>query len=101
MSANTGNIIGGHKANLSKSVHNTATSFAKNISDNPNTSDGSKKHSRQVLEDAENGGQVEAASNSGGDKNHNNVADGLKATLNNPNTSDEAKQSARERLNDM
>jgi hypothetical protein len=65
------------------------------------TSEESKQHSREVLQNAENGGEVEAASSSGGDKNPNNVAGGLKATLNNPNTSDEAKESAKERLNDM
>ncbi|KAI8932670.1 hypothetical protein NX059_010163 [Plenodomus lindquistii] len=85
MSANSGNVIGGHKANLN----------------NPNTSEESKQHSREVLENADNGGEVEAASKSGGDKNPNNVAGGLKATLNNPNTSDEAKKGAEERLNNM
>merc|ERR1711964_868668 len=78
MSANPGNVVGGHKANLN----------------NPNTSDESK----QLLQEIENGGDANAVSSSGGDKNPNNVAGGLKATLNNPNTSDEAKQSAKERL---
>ncbi|KAF2849137.1 hypothetical protein T440DRAFT_469560 [Plenodomus tracheiphilus IPT5] len=85
MSANSGNVIGGHKANLN----------------NPNTSEESKQHSREVLDNAENGGEVESASKSDGDKNPNNVAGGLKATLNNPNASDEAKKSAEERLNNM
>merc|ERR1712108_115370 len=78
-SANPGNVVGGHKANLN----------------NPNTSDESKQHSKEVLQEIENGGDANAVSSSGGDKNPNNVAGGLKATLNNPNTSDEAKQSAR------
>ena len=65
------------------------------------TSEESKQHSRDVLQEAENGGQVEAASSSGGDKNPNNVAGGLKATISNPNNSDEAKQSAKERLDNM
>ncbi|KAF2034053.1 hypothetical protein EK21DRAFT_97829 [Setomelanomma holmii] len=85
MSANSGNVIGGHKANLN----------------NLNTSEESKQHSHEVLENAENGGGIEAASKSGGDKNPNNVAGGLKATLSNPNASDEAKQSAKERLGNM
>ncbi|KAG9191565.1 hypothetical protein G6011_10299 [Alternaria panax] len=76
------NIIRGHKANLN----------------NPNTSDESKQHSKEVLQEIENGSDANAASSAGGDKNPNNVAGGLKATLNNPNTSNEAKQSARERL---
>merc|ERR1711964_358610 len=82
MSANPGNVVGGRKANLN----------------NPNTSDESKQHSKEVLQDIENGGDANAVSSSGGDKNPNNVAGGLKATLNNPNASDEAKQSAKERL---
>ncbi|CAI9630509.1 conidiation-specific protein 6 [Alternaria burnsii] len=82
MSANPGNVVGGHKANLN----------------NPNTSDESKQHSKEVLQEIENGGDASAVSSSSGDKNPNNVAGGLKATLNNPNTSDEAKQSAKERL---
>lgn len=65
------------------------------------TSEESKQHSREVLENAENGGEVQAASSSGGDKNPNNVAGGLKATINNPNISEEAKQSAKERLNNI
>jgi hypothetical protein len=65
------------------------------------TSEESKQHSREVLQNAENGGEVEVASASSGDKNPNNVAGGLKATLNNPNTSDEAKESAKEKLNNM
>jgi hypothetical protein len=67
----------------------------------PDTSEESKQHSREVLQNAENGGEVEAASSSSGDKNPNNVAGGLKATLNNANTSDEAKESAKEKLNNM
>ena len=67
----------------------------------PDTSEESKQHSREVLQNAENSGEVEAASSSSGDKNPNNVAGGLKATLNNPNTSDEAKESAKERLDNM
>jgi hypothetical protein len=64
------------------------------------TSEEAKQHSREVLQNAENGSEIESAS-SRGDKNPNNVAGGLKATLNNPNTSDEAKESAKERLNNM
>ncbi|KAF2084059.1 hypothetical protein K490DRAFT_50033 [Saccharata proteae CBS 121410] len=80
--SNPGNIVGGHKANLN----------------NPNTSDESKQHSKEVLEQEFDGGNVDTSS---GDKNPNNVAGGLKATLKNPNVSEEAKQSAQERLDDM
>ncbi|EOA85438.1 hypothetical protein ACJQWK_06270 [Exserohilum turcicum] len=85
MSANPGNIIGGHKANLS----------------NPNTSDEAKQHSKEVLQEIENGGDPQSMTSNSGDKNPNNVAGGLKATLNNPNVSEEAKESAKERLGDM
>ncbi|KAF1364547.1 hypothetical protein EJ07DRAFT_99080 [Lizonia empirigonia] len=61
---------------------------------NPNTSEESKQHSKQVLDS----GDFESASRSEGDKNPNNVAGGLKATINNPNNSEEANQSAKERL---
>ncbi|KAI1741249.1 conidiation protein 6 [Xylaria scruposa] len=77
-------IAGGHKANLN----------------NPNTSEESKQHSREVLDNEFNGGNVPGASDNQ-DKNPNNVAGGLKATLKNPNVSDEAKESAKERLNQM
>ncbi|EMD58522.1 hypothetical protein GGP41_005983 [Bipolaris sorokiniana] len=85
MSANPGNVIGGHKANIN----------------NPNTSDEAKQHSKEVLQDLENGGEITSKSTSDQDKNPNNVAGGLKATLKNPNVSDEAKQSAEERLGQL
>jgi hypothetical protein len=53
--SNPGNIVGGHKANLN----------------NPNTSEESKQHSRDVLNNEFNGGDVESASDQG--KNPNNV----------------------------
>ncbi|KAF4550677.1 Conidiation-specific protein 6 [Elsinoe fawcettii] len=74
-----GNVVGGHKANLN----------------NPNTSEESKQHSKQVLDNEFNGGEIEKDEPS---KNPGNVIGGLKATINNPNVSDEAKQSAQERL---
>ncbi|KAI1662601.1 conidiation-specific protein 6 [Daldinia decipiens] len=80
-------IAGGHKANLN----------------NPNTSQDSKEHSKQVLDNEFNGGDVPKSGNGGddGDKNPGNVAGGLKAAINNPKVSEDAKQSAKERLNDM
>ncbi|OTB16571.1 hypothetical protein K445DRAFT_331157 [Daldinia sp. EC12] len=80
-------IAGGHKANLN----------------NPNTSQEAKEHSKQVLENEFNGGDVPKSGSGGddGNKNPGNVAGGLKAAINNPNVSEEAKQSAKERLNDM
>ncbi|KAH7128295.1 Conidiation protein 6-domain-containing protein [Dendryphion nanum] len=83
MSSNAGNVVGGHKANLN----------------NPNTSEESKQHSREVLDNEYNGGNIEKESDAG--KNPNNVAGGLKATLKNPNVSEEAKQDAKERLDAM
>ncbi|KAF8251605.1 conidiation protein 6 [Wilcoxina mikolae CBS 423.85] len=82
---NPGNIIGGHKANLH----------------NPNTSEESKQHSKEVLEKEFGGGDTgkySAAGSHGGTKNSRNVEGGLKATMKNPNTSEEAKMHAKERL---
>lgn len=56
-------IAGGHKANLN----------------NPGTSQEAKDHSKQVLDDEFNGGDVPHAEDKQGDKNPNNVAGGLKA----------------------
>ncbi|KAH8895905.1 hypothetical protein GQ53DRAFT_34762 [Thozetella sp. PMI_491] len=78
-------VAGGHKANLK----------------NANTSEESKEHSKQVLDNEYNGGDVPKAGEKEGGKNPNNVAGGLKATLKNPNVSDEAKESAQQRLNNM
>ncbi|KAL7270391.1 hypothetical protein RUND412_006904 [Rhizina undulata] len=78
---NTGNVIGGHKANLN----------------NPNTSKESKLHSKEVLE-RERGGGEGGSESYNEEKNPKNVAGGLKATISNPRTSSEAKQSAKERL---
>ncbi|KAL8949784.1 MAG: hypothetical protein Q9222_004127 [Ikaeria aurantiellina] len=57
--SNPGNIVGGHKANLN----------------NPNTSEEAKQHSKEVLDNEFNGGNVDKS----GDKNPQNVAGGLKA----------------------
>ncbi|KFA67906.1 hypothetical protein S40285_04097, partial [Stachybotrys chlorohalonatus IBT 40285] len=78
-------IAGGHKANLN----------------NPNTSQEAKEHSKAVLDNEFNGGDVPKATDDDTGKNPGNVAGGLKATLKNPNVSEEAKQSAQERLSQM
>lgn len=80
--SNAGNVVGGHKANLN----------------NPNTSEESKQHSKEILDQEFNGGNIEKDS---GEKNPQNVAGGLKATTKNPNVSNEAKESAQERLKEM
>ena len=90
----------------------------------PGTSDESKQHSREVLDNEFNGGDVAGSGKSEDDKNPNNVyvysktiarltninlmlmfpvdsAGGLKATMNNPQVSQEAKDSAKERLEGM
>ncbi|OAQ77063.1 conidiation protein 6 domain-containing protein [Purpureocillium lilacinum] len=77
-------IAGGHKATLN----------------NPNVSDEAKEHSRQVLDNEFNGGDV-PKSGDNENKNPGNVVGGLKATLKNPNVSEEAKESAKERLDNM
>ncbi|MCJ1324109.1 hypothetical protein MMC10_000771 [Thelotrema lepadinum] len=81
MSGNPANLAGGHKANLS----------------NPNTSEESKQHSRDVLEND----LADMQTGSSGSKNEGNVAGGYKATLKNPNVSDEAKQNAEQKLSEM
>ncbi|KAI1753618.1 Conidiation protein 6-domain-containing protein [Xylaria castorea] len=78
-------IAGGHKANLN----------------NPNTSEESKQHSREVLDKEFNGGDVAGTGDDQDKKNPNNVAGGLKATLKNPNVSDEAKERAKQRLDNQ
>ncbi|KAI5462629.1 hypothetical protein BGZ63DRAFT_423871 [Mariannaea sp. PMI_226] len=78
-------IAGGHKATLN----------------NPKVSQEAKQHSKKVLEEEFNGGDVPKAGDNDTDKNPGNVAGGLKATMNNPKVSDEAKQSAKERLQGM
>ncbi|KAL8377584.1 hypothetical protein RB595_008324 [Gaeumannomyces hyphopodioides] len=78
-------IAGGHKANLK----------------NPNTSQESKEHSKQVLENEFNGGDAPKAGDSDEGKNPGNVAGGLKAAMKNPNVSDEAKEEAKKKLESM
>jgi len=82
---NPGNVIGGHKANIA----------------NPKTSEESKEHSRQVIQEVEDGnvdlsGNDRSVDESG--KEVNRVLGGYKATLHNPNTGEEAKQRAKEKL---
>jgi len=83
---NPGNVIGGHKANIA----------------NPNTSDESKEHSRQVIQEVEDGNVDHLSGNDRStdesDKETNRVLGGYKATLHNPNTGEEAKQRAKEKL---
>ncbi|MCJ1368663.1 hypothetical protein MMC16_007808 [Acarospora aff. strigata] len=79
------NAARGHKANLS----------------NPNTSEESKAHSKEVLEslgDNPHYGQNQAES---GDKNPNRVAGGLKATITNQSIGKEGTQQAQEKLENM
>ncbi|KAL8684920.1 MAG: hypothetical protein Q9224_006065 [Gallowayella concinna] len=96
--SNPGNIVGGHKANLNNpSTLLIIPPLWSSIDQYPDTSEESKQHSKEVLNQEFNGGNVESS----GDKNPNNVAGGLKATVNNPQVSQEAKDSAQERLKDM
>ncbi|GAB7341248.1 hypothetical protein MBLNU457_7525t1 [Dothideomycetes sp. NU457] len=92
--------------NTPEDISHEATGHKANLS-NPNTSQASKEHSKQVLkelggEDAFYGKQGEGEV----EKNPGNVAGGLKATINNPEdgdryVSEEAKQDAKERLEKM
>ncbi|KAL0639178.1 hypothetical protein Q9L58_001864 [Maublancomyces gigas] len=101
---NTGNVIGGHKANLH----------------NPNTSAESKVRSMQILEEIgadpkSKGHGTHSSAHSGTHsgahsgsvsvdtegKNPENVARGYKAALSNPNVSEEAKERAEQKLEQM
>ncbi|TGZ77574.1 hypothetical protein EX30DRAFT_323454 [Ascodesmis nigricans] len=81
---NPGNVIGGHKANIS----------------NPHTSKESKQHSKEVLEDL---GTETATSSSRAtsNKNKGHVIGGYKAALHNPHVSEEAKEHAKEVLDTL
>ncbi|KAG9587680.1 hypothetical protein KCU77_g15510, partial [Aureobasidium melanogenum] len=83
-----GNVIRGHKANLS----------------NPNTSEESKQHSLEVIEKElgteTNSGAGTTAHNDDG-KDPMRVAAGLKAALHNSNVSDEAKENVSHHLADI
>jgi len=85
---NPGNVIGGHKANIA----------------NPNTSNESKEHSRQVIQEVENG-NVDLTTSDSSDhttdesgKEINRILGGFKAALHNPNSGEEAKQRAKAQL---
>ncbi|KAH7105158.1 Conidiation protein 6-domain-containing protein [Auriculariales sp. MPI-PUGE-AT-0066] len=99
----SGNVVGGHKANLK----------------NPNTSDESKEHSRQVLDEMDSGEaddsgtynpqekSAQTGRTRGGEteiddsgKETNRVLGGYKAALKNPHIGEEAKEHAREVLED-
>lgn len=75
---NAGNVVGGHKANL----NNPSTSpFIPPLAHalttlELGTSEESKQHSQEVLDQQYNGGEIEKDS---GEKNPQNVAGGLKA----------------------
>ncbi|KAL7273282.1 hypothetical protein RUND412_003874 [Rhizina undulata] len=79
---NKGNVIGGHKANLS----------------NPHTSDEAKENSKKILQENFGGGETGGKH---GTKNMGNVIGGYKATIHNPNVSDEAKERAEQRLEEL
>ncbi|KAI5209417.1 hypothetical protein E4T39_00850 [Aureobasidium subglaciale] len=103
--SNIGNVLGGHKANLS----------------NPNTSEESKQHSLEVIEkelSTESSSGVGATAHNDNGKDPVRVYDkpfpyihfillmlhstaGLKAALHNPNVSDEAKENVSHHLADI
>ncbi|KAL8685050.1 MAG: hypothetical protein Q9218_008002, partial [Villophora microphyllina] len=72
---NAGNVVGGHKANLNNPSTPCSSWVGPPILTDPDTSEESKQHSKEVLDQEYNGGNVESS----GDKNPNNVAGGLKA----------------------
>ncbi|KAI9871315.1 MAG: hypothetical protein M1830_003039 [Pleopsidium flavum] len=78
------NAARGHKANLS----------------NPNTSDASKAHSKEVLESLGNDPHY-GAEDQNISKNPSQVAGGLKAAINNPTIGEEGTKKAQEKLDAM
>ncbi|KAL8943321.1 MAG: hypothetical protein Q9216_001164 [Gyalolechia sp. 2 TL-2023] len=85
--------------NTAEDISNEASGHKANLS-NPNTSEASKEHSKQVLESMPDqpfyGKEEQNVS-----KNPNQVAGGLKATINNDTIPDSTKEEAKEKLNDM
>jgi hypothetical protein len=73
--ANPGNVIGGHKANLNNPRTILIQSYVLDMSPNsfPETSEESKKHSREVLENEFNGGDTGTTSDRTENKNPGNV----------------------------
>lgn len=69
-------VLGGHKANLNNpSMHWLGSLlFLSNLT-YPDTSEEAKQHSKEVLDQEYNGGEIDKS----GDKNPQNVAGGLKA----------------------
>ncbi|WWC88762.1 uncharacterized protein L201_003675 [Kwoniella dendrophila CBS 6074] len=78
-------VAGGHKAAIN----------------NDNVPQESKEHSKQVVDEIEGSGEVEAESaEDNNTKNENNVIGGHKATLNNPRVGEEAKEHSRQVLSE-
>ncbi len=74
---NAGNVVGGHKANLNNPSTFKSLFYVRQYTDhNADTSEESKQHSKEVLDQQYNGGEIEKDS---GEKNPQNVAGGLKA----------------------
>ncbi|KAI4181146.1 MAG: hypothetical protein L6R41_006799 [Letrouitia leprolyta] len=85
--------------NTAEDISNAASGHKANLS-NPNTSEGSKAHSKEILEsmpDQPHYGKEEQNVS----KNPNQVAGGLKATIANDTIPESTKQEAKEKLNNM
>ncbi|KAI4276990.1 MAG: hypothetical protein LQ337_002098 [Flavoplaca oasis] len=85
--------------NTAEDISNAASGHKANLS-NPNTSEASKAHSKEVLDSMPDqpfyGKEDQNAS-----KNPNQVAGGLKAAINNDSIPESGKQKAQEKLDDM
>lgn len=63
--ANPGNVIGGHKANLNNPSMTSYPPLCFSVADQcPDTSEESKQHSKEVLEQASNSGEIDTSSSS-------------------------------------
>ncbi|KAL8727300.1 MAG: hypothetical protein Q9166_006131 [cf. Caloplaca sp. 2 TL-2023] len=85
--------------NTAEDISNHASGHKANLS-NPNTSEASKAHSKEVLDsmpDQPHYGQEEQNVS----KNPNQVAGGLKAAINNDDVPNSGKEKAQQKLNEM
>ncbi|MCJ1309434.1 hypothetical protein MMC25_003093 [Agyrium rufum] len=85
--------------NTAEDISNAASGHKANLS-NPNTSEASKAHSKEVLDSMPDQPHY-GAEDQNVSKNPNQVAGGLKAAINNPNNSEEGKAAAQKKLDAM
>ncbi|KAI4204725.1 MAG: hypothetical protein LQ348_001253 [Seirophora lacunosa] len=86
--------------NTPEDISNQASGHKANLS-NPNTSEASKAHSKEVLESLGGDKAFYGDEEQNVSKNPNQVAGGLKAAINNDNVTQSGKAEAQEKLDNM